>query len=376
MPAPAQQQQTLYPARLFERPIWVDLGAKAITLGGAAVSWALRQLGYLDMLVVHLSGTYTVANANLVFGPMGAYQAVTNFLLQPPGQQPPINIGGANMHVWNLVASDFAPFKKAFRFAAQGTLDANAYHASIVDQVPVAVGAQTLHLWWVIPAHMDASDNRGALPLGNSTVTNFIVTPDTIADWVTVAANFTLQNLSVDVAQVYMTPPPDSAPIISGSRGDLWSVVYDETYQAVPAVGLQKVEITPQDTILGILHAVTLNGALDSTDVTNMYLRVNQSFFTDPAGLSNPFLDMKQAFEQGVPLPVGFFLWDENVLAHALAYGFDLGQAGWIHTQDVTELESGITIAAGATLGAAPRIYTSTRRLRNANPAGAGIGAG
>ena len=352
MTAPASAG-VLYPARMFMRPVWTDLGTKTFTLGGAPVSYQLRQLGYLDMLIAHITGTYTPTNANLVFGAMGPYQAVTNFLVQSPSQQPAINIGGAMLHVWNLRASDFAPYRRQFRYPAQGTLDANAYHASVVDQVPVATGSQqTLHLWWVLPFHINSEDPRGNLALGNSGVTNLIITPDAIADYVTVAANLVGQALTVDVVQVYYTPPPAGAPTIGGSTGDAFSVTYDETYQAVPGTGLNKVEIVPSFTILGILHALSLNGALDSTDITSAYLRVNQSYFTDPAGIPNAVQDMRQFFEGGVPLPVGFLLYDQDLA----------GAQGWIHTDAVTELESAITIATSATITNG-KIYTSVRRL-------------
>lgn len=367
MPSVQPQSPVLYPARFFMRPIWVDLGSKAFTLGGAPVTFALRQLGYLDMLVVHLSGTYTVANAQLVFNQLQPYNIVPNFLVQTPGSPlPPINAGGKVMHSWNLRNSDFAPFRKGFRFPAQGALDANAYHASTVDQFPVAIGAQTFHLWWVLPFHLSPDDIRGTLPLGNSTVTNLVISAAAAADVVTVAANLTLPVLTVDVAQVYLTPPPAGAPIIGGGVDTSFAVAYDETYQAVAATGLNKVTVVPNYTILGVMHQVALNNADDTADVTNMTLRVNSSYFTDPTGLPTPFADFRQAMEQGVPLPEGAFLYD-----------FDLiGQAGWVHTDQVTEIESDITIAAGAVLGANPRIYTSVRRLVDLNPAGAGIGAG
>jgi hypothetical protein len=362
------QSPTLFPARFFMRPIWVDLGAKAFTLGGAPVSYQLRQLGYLDMLVVHMTGTYTPTNANLVFNQLQPYNIVPNFLVQTPGSPlPPINLGGRSMHVWNLRNSDFAQFRKGFRFPAQGTLDANAYHATQVDQFPVATGSsQTMHLWWVLPFHLSAEDIRGTLPLGNSTVTNLVISAAAVADVVTVAANMVTPVLTVDVAQVYLTPPPAGAPIIGGGVDTSFAVAYDETYQPVAAVGLNKVTVVPNYTILGILHQVALNNADDSTDVTNTTLRVNSSYLTDPTGLPTTFVDFRQAMEQGVPLPVGCFLHDFDVV----------GQAGWLHTDQVTELESDITIAGAATLGTNPRIYTSVKRLVDLNPAGGGIGAG
>ena len=365
--ATAQAPQ-LYPARFFMRPIWVDLGTKAFTLGGGALTFPLRAMGYLDMLLVHVFGTYTVATATLVFNQLQPYNLISNFLVQTPGSPlPPINAGGKSMHVWNLGLSDFAPFRWGTRFPAQGTLDANAYHAGIVDQFPVAIGPQTMHLWWVLPFHLSQDDIRGTLPLGNSTVTNLVVTPAAAADLVTVPGNLTIPSLSIDVVQVYMTPPPVGAPIIGGGVDTSYAVAYDETYQPVPAVGLQKVTVVPNYTILGILHGLALNNADDSADLAGSVLRVNSSYFpNDPAGVPTAMVDQRIAMEQGIPLPQGWFLYDFDVI----------GQAGWVHTDQVTEIESDLTVASGAVLGANPRIYTSVRRLVDLNPAGGAVGAG
>ena len=353
--AAAAAPQALYPAQFFMRPTRFDLGVQTFTLGGSPVTYSLRQQGYLDRLVVHMTGTYTPTNANLVFNQLMPYNIVPNFLVQTPDSPlPPINLGGANMHVWNLRNSDFAPNRKQFRFPAQGTLDANAYHASVVDQFPVATGqSQTMHLWWVLPFHMSIDDIRGTVPLGNSTITNLIISASSAAQVVTVAANLVTPVLTVEVVQYSLTPPPAGAPIIGGGVDVGWSVGYNETYQPVAAVGLNAVHIVPNYIILGILHAVALNNAMDSADVSTLSLRINQSWFTDPTGIPNYFFDNEQTYQEGVPLPVGFFLYDEDVL----------GMVDWIHTEQVTEIESDLTIAAAATLGTNPRIYTSVRSL-------------
>ena len=358
---------TLYPARYFMRPIWTDLGSKPFVLGGSPVTYQLRQLGYLDALVVHITGTYTVATAALVFNQLEPENVVSNFLVQTPGSPlPPINLGGKSMHVWNLRNQDFSPYVRGWRFPAQGVLDANPFHASIVDSFLGTVGAQTMHLWWVLPFHLASDDIRGTLPLGNSTVTNLVISAAAVADVVTVAANLTLPVFTVEVAQIYLTPPPAGAPIVGGSVDTSYAVAYDETYQPIAATGLNKVTVVPNYTILGILHGVAINGAEDSADVSSLTLRVNSSYFTDPTGLSAAMSDMKQTMEQGLPLPVGWWLRD-----------FDrFGPAEWLHTDQVTEIESDIYIASSATLGTNPRIYTSVRRLVDLNPAGGAIGAG
>ena len=345
-----------FPARSFMRPIGINLGSQTFAYGGQPVTFQLRNLGYLDSLLVHLQGTYTVATAALVFNQMQPYNSVANFLIQGPNSPlPPFNIGGQNLHIWNLRSDDVAPYVKGFRTPASDTLDANAFWASKVDQFPSAIGAAVAHLWWVLPFHRTVLDITGTLPMGNSQIVNLIISPAAVADLVTTAADFTAPAFTVEVEQVYLTPPPAGAAITGGRVPSNFAIAYDETYQAIAQVGLQKVTVVPNYTILGILHGVALNGAMDSADLQALNLRIGSSWWFEPPGIGPGMLSALQAARYGQPLPVGFFLYDQDVL----------GSADWIHTENgqVTEIESDLTVAAGATLGTNPRVYTSTRRL-------------
>ena len=365
-PAP---QVAASPAQLFMRWIPEFLGNFAFTLGGAPVTVALDQVGYLDMLVAHVKGAATVATANLVFNQMMPWNIITQFLVQPPGQTPPFRLGGMMLHQWNLMGSDFTPFVNGRDLAASGTLDANAYDVSITDVFPVAIGAIVVHLWYVLPFHRSALDIRGVLPLGNRTRTNLVMSPATKAGVVTVAGNLTADTWSVDVYQAYYTPPPASS---GATVDDAWAVTYDETNQVVAATGLQSIAIVPDDTILGIAHALCLNNAMDSADVASAALQVNQSWFTDPKGLPGDALHFFQRRIQGNPLPVGIIAYDFD----ADADSGKLDSRKWIHTASVQKITSYITIATGAVLGAGPMIYTSVRRLVDLNPASHLPGAG
>ncbi len=369
---PALQQ--LFPARFFMRPFSFDLGGgdKAFAAGGATVTVPLRKQGYLDALIVHLEATYTVATAALVFIELGAYNAVKNFLFQAPGQAiAPINAGGAFMHLWNLRNRDYAVLRQAWRVPAQGVLDAAGTWAGLVDTFPTSIAAHTLHLWWVLPFHLSVEDVRGTVALGNTSQANLIVAPAPLADFLDVPANIGTPAFTLDVEQRWLTPPPPGAPIAPTTTqpnpdgvDTQWIVAYDETYQPVVANGLQKIEILPEYTILGIAHALTLATAgtgaqLDLADITGIQLWLNtQPLFPEgPQGLPN-FL-FEQTYRNDVPLPDGFLMHDRDVN----------GRAEWIYTDSLTDIRSELTIAAGAVAGASPRIYTSVRRLVDGNVA-------
>lgn len=356
--------QVLAPAQLFMRWIAEFLGNFPFTLGGPTIQVPLRKRGYLDMLIVHVKGAFTGANASLVFNQLQPWNIITQFLVQPPGQETPIRLGGQTLHGWNLLSKDFAPFINGGDATAAGTLDANAFDASIMDVFPVAVGAQVVHLWYVLPFHRSSMDIRGVVPLGNDVQVNLIMQPSTKAGLVTVAANLTLDTWSVDVYQAYYTPPPaESGAVVD----DQWAVTYDETFQPIVQVGAQTpVDIVPNNTILGILHAICLNNVMDSADVQALALQVNNSWFSDPGGLPGDAFTFIARRRYGRAFPVGLFPYDFD-------YSVDdgvLDSKAWIHTQQVQEIKSYIWIAAGATLGTNPNIYTSVRRLADLNPAG------
>lgn len=371
----------LYPARFFMKPFRFDLGGglTPFALGGATITIPLRKQGYLDMLVVHLTATYTVANAALVFIELGAYNAIKNFNLNVPNKPlPPFNLGGALAHVWNLRNRDFAPNRQQWRFPAQGTLDANAYWAGLVDTFPTALGAQTLALWWVLPCHYSVDDIRGTIPLGNQEQANLLVTPAPAADFIDVPANFTIPVWTLDVEQVWLAPPPAGAPIYPTTAApnadgvDVdWEIAYDETYQQVLGTGLQEVNITPNYTILGILHATTLATAgvgsqLDMADIDSLQFILNSQQLFPDGPLPAALFEFHAVYENDVPMPLGFWIYDRDVL----------GKSDWIYTDSLTEISSQLYVNAAVVVGTSPRIYTSTRRMIDLNPAAHLLAAG
>lgn len=369
--AMAQAPAPQYPARVFMRPVAIDLGSQPFTLGGAGVVFALRQLGYLQSLIVHLTGTYTPTTAALVFLAFQPWNIVRNFnLVSPNSPLPPINAGGSSMHIWNLLESDFAPYRKGFDVPAStsaldvalGTasivgapynLDGSAFHDGMVDQMRVSTGAlRTLHLWWVLPFSVSQDDLRGILALGNSSITNLTIFPAAAADVVTTAANLVGPAFTVQVTQIYLTPPPPGAPIIGGGPPANWTLAFDETSQAIPAVGLNTVKIVPNYEILGIQHRVALNSLANSADVTQLNLRINSSTLFQGIGLPPEVLDFMAARQLGRALPQGVFVYNQDVL----------GPTDWIRTANgVTEIESDLTIKTGAAVPGT--VTTSLKRL-------------
>ncbi len=354
----ASTAPALIPTLLATRRIPKDLGSQALTIGGPDVTVQLAPKGWLSYLVVHVAGTYTVATATLVFNQLMPLNIIKRFLLEGTGEAVPINLGGFGAKMWNLIERHGSPaVPGAATGALASTLLANAYDSStVVDAAGTAVGAQTLNTWYVLAFERSSMDTRGVFPLGvQGQIVNLVMTPASAADLVTVAANLTLPSFTVRVTQVYYTPV--SAGIQNFDQ--FWSMQYDETFQAVAQTGLQTIQIQPNGTFLGIIHGVFLNNAADSTDVSSATLELNDTYIADPQGLPMESISFLQRQRYGFALPVGVIAYDED---HFADFG-SLDVRDWIHTANLNQIQSFITIASGATLGTNPRIYTWTRRL-------------
>ncbi len=347
------------PFQLFTRWIPEFLGNIPITLGGAKQTLLLDNVGYGDMLVLHVKGTYTVATANLVLMAGAPWSILSNINVQPPGLTPPVNISGFMLHVWNLIEKNFAPFVQGEDFTGQG-LDANAYDAGIMDVFPLTVGAQTLHLWYCVPFHRSSMDVRGILPLGNKTRTLLTLSIAAAADLVTTPANLTLPVFTVDVFQAYYTAAPAG---INADPDPYWAVTYEELVQPIAALGDQVINIEPNDSILAMIHYVIMNGVGDSTDISSLTLRVNKSFYHQ--SLDGAFWHYVQRRRLGTALPVGVIAYDMDRFVDDGA----LDMREWIHSQDVQSVQSTVRVPTGV-LGTTPRIITSVKRLVDLNPGG------
>ncbi len=350
--------QQLAPTLLGSRRVKIDLGTQAAALGGPALTFPLRKKGWLSELVVHSTLVGTAANATLVFNQLMPYNIITQFLLDGPGQTPPFRIGGFGKHIWDLIEKQHAPFVDGTRVIGTsfGTLDQNAYDASLLDVAPTAVGAITWHMWWVLPFQRSSMDPRGVLGLGTDYQVNLIISPAASAGAVvTVGANLSaVSSWTIRVTQVYYTPVQPGV----ADFDPYWAMVYDESLQPISALGQQIVNVNPGGRILGIVHGVFMNNAPDSADLTSATLQVNDSFLVDPKGLPGETVMFFQRYEHGQPLPLGVLAYDEDIYADDGP--FDVRD--WINTANIQTIQSTLNINTG-TLGTAPTIYTWTKRL-------------
>ncbi len=353
-PAPA------LPTLLGTRRVPLDLGSQTFTYGGGPTTFFLRKKGWLSLLVIHLTGTYTPTTSNLVFNQFMPYDSA-QFLFDGPGQTPPFRLGGFGLHQWNLREKSIAPFVSGARVlqSAVGGLDSNTFDNSLVDAYPVTTGAQrTAHLWWVMPFQRSSMDPRGVLGLGTDYQVALIATPTTAGGLVTTLANFVSPSFTMRVTQVYY-PPVQPGYV---DFDPYWAVIYDEAIQPISATGVQTVNINPGGRILGLIHGIALNNALDltpGTGIDNATLQLNDTFLVDPKGLPTETLTWWMRYQIGENAPAGVVIYDED----SFVDDGPLDVREWINTQNIQTIQGQLTVSSAATLGTGPVIKTWTKRL-------------
>jgi hypothetical protein len=355
-------------AMLYQRATYKQLPSQALVPGGADITIPLRKLGYTDMLIVRAHGTYHLAaDCTPVFEQL-PQAIVKKFLVDVPGREIPINLSGRMLRILNLRANDFGTFPADAVPEPRSGYDANTLFDTVVDKFDVVESATNdVNLVWIVPFHRSVVDHRGALPTGALDQINLVITPGAIADFLTtdngIGTDVSAVSLVVDVTQVIFSAPPADAAIIPGSTGDGCVIKYDETTDVIEQAGIAtEISIVPKDTLLAIAHAVTINGVADSTDVESLYLRVEESYFTDPNGQPAAIKTLLDAAINGSPFPEGVFVWDRDRPS--------TGMADWIHTDGINEIKVGIVVASGTDLGTKSNVLTGRIRLVEL-PAGA-----
>lgn len=337
--------------------------SQAFTLGGGVVDVELDRVGYGDMVILHLYGTVTGANATLVYKAGAPFNALSRIVLDTPGLADPIAVSGDSLHEQNLAGMDFVlGHYTMVDSPAQGTLDANAYDAAtLVNLAPGAVGANTWHLWYVLPFARNASDKRGLVPLGNTGRSRVRVTPAAVADLVTVPANLASSSLTLDVFQVFATAPPAGVE----SPDTSWAVILDEYTQNITAVGDQKIVIPTEGRILNIIHRVFLNDAANSADIQDLTLQLNRDRLLDKA--PHDLWAFIQRRRRRHPFRVGTIAYDFDYRAQSDRFIVPgEGERGpeWINSDGLVDLFSIPAIKSTATLGSVAKVVTTVRRLK------------
>lgn len=354
------------PYPLVSRQVIEHLETQNFDYSGGVLTFELDRIGFLEGLLIRVSGTQTVTTASPAPKPGFPWNVLKRLVLDTPGLQDPIAVSGDSLHTQNLLSRDFTMDLPYGDFPeSANALDDNAYHATNgVNLAPVAVAVNTWNLWYFMSVRRNVRDLRGIVPLGNRQRTRLRITPATLADIFTTPANASAEALQVSVYQVFRTAPPAGMP--SPDQEAAHAIVIDEYEQAVATTGQTKIEIPTGGTILNIVHRVFLDDDLYPTapegSIDDVSLWLNRDKVIDAVPMvAFSFL---QNAGRAQPLPAGTIAHDFEKQQGDVPY--ILGGAervpGWVHSDELNELTSFIGISAGATLDNA-RIVTSVKRL-------------
>lgn len=355
------------PYPLVSRQVIEQLDTQNLTLGGGPLSWELTRVGFLEGLLIHVTGTLTVSTAAAAASPGFPWNVLKRIVLDTPGLADPIALSGDSLHHQNLVSHDFSALRQyGDAPESANALDDSAYHAAnLYNLAPIAVAANAWRLWYFLPVRRNVRDLRGVVPLGNRQQTRLRITPAAVSDlFNTNTGNVGTTGLTVQVAQVFRTAPPAGMPSPDAEAGH--AIVIDEYEQTVSATGQVKIEIPTGGVILNVLHRVFLDddvyppapeGSLD--DVS---LWLNRDKVVDRVS-ARMFLFMQNA-GRPQPLPAGTIVHDFDKSAGEIPYiiGGAERAPGWIFSDELNELTSYLGVTSGTTLDNA-RIITTVKRL-------------
>ena len=337
-------------ALLYQRATRKMLPTLPFVLGGNDLRFKLDGNGYADMLRVSLKGSYHLADACTPAKAQIMHTIVKKFLVDVPGRETPINVSGQILHDVNLASNDFGTFPFAGIPANRVGDDYNTLYASLVDSFPIVVnGSNTFCVNWIVPFHRSVIDHKGALPVGALDDVYLEVTPpNSLAAFLTTAngvgTDVSAFSAVMEVEQISFSAPPSDANVAVGSEGYGFVVKIEDWETPIVATSKPtKVAIPAEDTILGVIHAVTINGVRDSVHVDSLTFKVAETWWTDPTGIPAAQKTVDDAAEHGAPFPEGVFVFDQDLPS--------TGMAGWIHTDGIKTIETGITVVQGTTLG-------------------------
>lgn len=316
---------TIFPPQFYSnKPRPYSLGAQTFTFGGADLRWKLEKFGYLDQLWIHLTGTVTITTAQLV----GLWGFPWNFVsavkLAPPGRMKFSDTADTHdFHVLDVLQRGFGPFSgtgqrvdvdgiDAYTYAPGTSLIAGA--SAQTDVFPTAVGAtQQVNLWVNINMRRSATDARGRIPLHNDKDVILYLTPQQLAEFVSVPANLSGSALTVEVFQVTYDEVPDSPTIAPfDSR---WALMVEKFDTVVPATGSQAILLpTGDDRIYThVIHGLDIaaTGQATSGDIDTLDFQVDRIYLVDPTTAAAAYyFQQKRSMPYGVNVPDGLVVYD------------------------------------------------------------------
>jgi hypothetical protein len=321
-----------------------EVAAQAYAASSPVV-FQLPRVGLLARVFIHFAGTLTITMGagSATAAPRSPWQLVNRVRLLANSTLALIDLTGFgaytanNLIDWAGVQSRIGSYARAFTITDQP--QAEPPWIAEVGRFGVAAGANSVDFTLELPIKLTESDPIGLIIAQNpQTTLTLEVQQGAVADLVTLAggATATLTG-SWSVAVEYFEAPADPTAMPDMTFVHVWQ----EQRTPVANTGEVPIRLLTGDTYLRIAHIVQLNGTLNRADVERMSIILNDADrpYTVPRWLAL----YRQRRIYGKDLPEGVFVHDLFVSETT---------RDMLNSALYSDLKSGVSIAAAATLGA------------------------
>lgn len=343
----AAAAQRLAPFRSGTRQRRAKVGTIAYATAAALTPLELPRVGMLSRIIIQFRGTVTLSGAGAL-SDLGPWNLLARIKVNANiGSASIVDVSGYGGYMITPLAEEIG-FRSDLAGVGGGTTPNADIHAS-----PVAMGANTWVLTWIIPIganagkqfdlgliNLQAPETRVTVEL----TTGALLDPATLVTATTGNFHVYYEYYEIPDPRAFAMPP-------------LALVRWLEEQQPVNQTGDNIYTVPRQGVLLQLAHRVTLNGAR-SDSVDSIAIRFNKT--DSPYVMERQWEKVLQRLFQGVNPLTGVFYWDFWHAESDISQG-DTRDA--IDAEELSTLESVITVTSGATLGSNNNFLASVRRI-------------
>jgi hypothetical protein len=320
----------------------------------------IPRVGYVARCRFHFNGTLTVTlgGGTAALDVLGPWNAVSRLKFTANSGQDIYSTSGYGAFLVNSVMigqKGYFPEDDMWFGAAPG-------YSGRVFQAATASGANTWDFGLTLPLALNEESEIGLILVQNETAQNTVqyewngnvysLTATVAPVLVTGAATATLTGTFGHVVEYF------AIPVNQNAQPDItWIHEIQEVVSGGIILGENRIPMLRENMYYDLLHHVILNNAPNTVDVDRIALQLNRSDTIIDLQNRNALQLYRMMYHRD--LPVGTFVYP---LSYQGFPGFG-GRRDLLNGRATSELDSLVTIAAGATLGTSPTISTIRRQL-------------
>lgn len=336
----------LLPFRLGTRQRFAKVGTRAYAANTTLEGLNLPEVGMLSRVYVNYQGTATLSGAGALSN-LGPWNLLQRLRLETNiGSASIVDVSGYGAYLAQALI-DSLGFRPDLGGVGSAAAHADVYAA------PVAMGANTWNLWWILPvsANVGREFDMGMINLqAPETTVTLTLQTGAITD---PAALITDQAGTFHVYYEYFEIPDPT----KFARPPLTLIRLLEEQRAIGQTGENAFPIQRMGVMLSMVHCVILNGARsDSWDSAEIRFNKTDRIIQQ----DRRWLRLQERAFYGLNPITGVYTFDFWRSFGAISTG-DTRDA--IDTEELSTLESILNVSGGAVLGANNNFHRGIRRI-------------